>query len=106
MCKIQPIFVFFLGILQPGDPSFPPELSPARPLLSPQNSTTQNALLQQAQQPAIYQSPDMNKNWQQTEISNNRYWMRHHLSHYTKLEVGSYCGILIVDIVVSVVMIR
>ncbi|XP_075315826.1 nuclear receptor coactivator 1 isoform X2 [Odontesthes bonariensis] len=46
------------------DPSFPPEMSPTSPLLSPQNSTTQNPLLQQAPPPG-YQSADM-KSWQQT----------------------------------------
>ncbi|XP_028252450.1 nuclear receptor coactivator 1 isoform X2 [Parambassis ranga] len=47
-----------------SDPSFPPEMSPTSPLLSPQNSTSQSPLLQQAP-PAGYQSPDM-KSWQQT----------------------------------------
>ncbi|XP_008287401.1 nuclear receptor coactivator 1 isoform X2 [Stegastes partitus] len=46
------------------DPSFPPEMSPTSPLLSPQNSTSQSPLLQQAPPPG-YQSPDM-KSWQQT----------------------------------------
>uniref|UniRef100_A0A8C6KF62 Nuclear receptor coactivator 1 n=1 Tax=Nothobranchius furzeri TaxID=105023 RepID=A0A8C6KF62_NOTFU len=46
------------------DPPFPPELSPTSPLLSPQNSTSQSPLLQQAPPPG-YQSPDM-KSWQQT----------------------------------------
>ncbi|XP_072218866.1 nuclear receptor coactivator 1 isoform X2 [Leuresthes tenuis] len=48
------------------DPSFPPEMSPTSPLLSPQNSTTQNPLLQQAPPPG-YQAADM-KSWQQTGI--------------------------------------
>ncbi|KAM9339511.1 nuclear receptor coactivator 1 [Symphorus nematophorus] len=51
------------------DPSFPPEMSPTSPLLSPQNSTSQSPLLQQAPPPG-YQSPDM-KSWQQTSISSN-----------------------------------
>ncbi|XP_062406996.1 nuclear receptor coactivator 1 isoform X2 [Sardina pilchardus] len=55
---------------QYGDTSFLPELSPASHLLSPQN-TSQNALLQQAPQSTIYQSPDINKNWQQAAIGNN-----------------------------------
>ncbi|XP_048106959.1 nuclear receptor coactivator 1 [Alosa alosa] len=58
------------GILQPGDSSFLPELSPTSHLLSPQN-TSQNALLQQAPQSTIYQSPDINKNWQQAAIGSN-----------------------------------
>uniref|UniRef100_A0A4W6EUD1 Nuclear receptor coactivator 1 n=1 Tax=Lates calcarifer TaxID=8187 RepID=A0A4W6EUD1_LATCA len=51
------------------DPSFPPEMSPTSPLLSPQNSTSQSPLLQQAPPPG-YQSPDM-KSWQQTGMSSN-----------------------------------
>ncbi|XP_042359965.1 nuclear receptor coactivator 1 isoform X1 [Plectropomus leopardus] len=51
------------------DPSFPPEMSPTSPLLSPQNSTSQSPLLQQAPPPG-YQSPEM-KSWQQTGISSN-----------------------------------
>ncbi|MCJ8750081.1 hypothetical protein PDJAM_G00195180 [Pangasius djambal] len=51
------------GMVQQGDPSFPPELSPTSPLLSPQNPTSQSPLLQQTQPPPGYQSPDM-KNWQ------------------------------------------
>ncbi|XP_051953864.1 nuclear receptor coactivator 1-like [Xyrauchen texanus] len=58
------------GMIQQGDPSFAPELSPTSPLLSPQNSTSQSPLLQQAQPPPGYQSPDM-KNWQQGAIGNN-----------------------------------
>ncbi|XP_061563441.1 nuclear receptor coactivator 1 isoform X1 [Cololabis saira] len=46
------------------EPPFPPEMSPTSPLLSPQNSTSQSPLLQQAPPPG-YQSPDM-KSWQQT----------------------------------------
>ncbi|XP_078145842.1 nuclear receptor coactivator 1 [Centroberyx gerrardi] len=56
------------GIVQ-QDPSFPPELSPTSPLLSPQNSTSQSPLLQQAPPPG-YQSPDM-KSWQQTGMGSN-----------------------------------
>ncbi|XP_015228304.1 PREDICTED: nuclear receptor coactivator 1 [Cyprinodon variegatus] len=48
------------------DPPFPPEMSPTSPLLSPQNSTSQSPLLQQAP-PSGYQSPDM-KSWQQTGL--------------------------------------
>ncbi|KAM4712605.1 LOW QUALITY PROTEIN: nuclear receptor coactivator 1 [Anableps anableps] len=48
------------------DPPFPPEMSPTSPLLSPQNSTSQSPLLQQAPPPG-YQSPDM-KSWQQTGL--------------------------------------
>ncbi|XP_060770210.1 nuclear receptor coactivator 1 isoform X3 [Neoarius graeffei] len=51
------------GMVQQGDPSFPPELGPTSPLLSPQNPTSQSPLLQQTQPPPGYQSPDM-KNWQ------------------------------------------
>uniref|UniRef100_A0A3P8ZFX0 Nuclear receptor coactivator 1 n=1 Tax=Esox lucius TaxID=8010 RepID=A0A3P8ZFX0_ESOLU len=45
------------------------ELSPTSPLLSPQNSTSQSPLLQQAQPPG-YQSPDM-KSWQQAGMGSN-----------------------------------
>lgn len=45
-------------------------MSPTSPLLSPQNSTSQSPLLQQAPPPG-YQSPDM-KSWQQTGIGSNR----------------------------------
>uniref|UniRef100_A0A8C7QVB8 Nuclear receptor coactivator 1 n=1 Tax=Oncorhynchus mykiss TaxID=8022 RepID=A0A8C7QVB8_ONCMY len=58
------------GMVQQGDPSFPLELSPTSPLLSPQNSTSQSPLLQQAQPPPGYQSPDM-KNWQQAGMGGN-----------------------------------
>ncbi|XP_026146491.1 nuclear receptor coactivator 1-like isoform X1 [Carassius auratus] len=58
------------GMIQQADPSFAPELSPTSPLLSPQNSTSQNPLLQQAQPPPGYPSPDM-KNWQQGAMGNN-----------------------------------
>ncbi|XP_068432673.1 nuclear receptor coactivator 1 isoform X2 [Clinocottus analis] len=51
------------------DPSFPPEMSPASPLLSPQNSTSQSPLLQQAPAPG-YQPPEM-KSWQQTGAGSN-----------------------------------
>ncbi|XP_057678210.1 nuclear receptor coactivator 1 [Corythoichthys intestinalis] len=54
------------AMVQP-DPPFPPEMSPSSPLLSPQNSTSQSPLMQQAP-PSGYQSPDM-KNWQQTSNS-------------------------------------
>ncbi|XP_057208639.1 nuclear receptor coactivator 1 isoform X1 [Triplophysa rosa] len=58
------------GMIQQGDPSFAPELSPTSPLLSPQNSTSLSPLLQPAQPPPGYQSPDM-KNWQQGAMGNN-----------------------------------
>uniref|UniRef100_A0A671NND8 Nuclear receptor coactivator 1-like n=1 Tax=Sinocyclocheilus anshuiensis TaxID=1608454 RepID=A0A671NND8_9TELE len=58
------------GMIQQADPSFAPELSPTSPLLSPQNSTSQSPLLQQAQPPPGYQSPDI-KNWQQGAMGNN-----------------------------------
>ncbi|XP_030627860.1 nuclear receptor coactivator 1 [Chanos chanos] len=57
------------GMVQ-QDSSFPPELSPTSPLLSPQNSTSQSPLLQQTQTLPGYQSPDM-KNWQQGGMGNN-----------------------------------
>uniref|UniRef100_A0AAY4AY38 Nuclear receptor coactivator 1 n=1 Tax=Denticeps clupeoides TaxID=299321 RepID=A0AAY4AY38_9TELE len=60
------------GLVQQGDPSFPPELGPTSPLLSPQSATSQSPLLQPAQQPPGYQSPDM-KTWQQGGIGSNRY---------------------------------
>lgn len=63
------IFPSFKAVVQ-QDPSFPPEMSPTSPLLSPQNSTSQTPLLQQAPPPG-YQSPDM-KSWQQTGIGSNR----------------------------------
>ncbi|KAM9356268.1 nuclear receptor coactivator 1 [Pholidichthys leucotaenia] len=53
------------GVVQ-QDPSFAPERNPSSPLLSPQNSTSQSPLLQQAPPPG-YQSPDL-KNWQQTNM--------------------------------------
>lgn len=52
------------------EPPFPPEMSPTSPLLSPQKSTSQTPLLQQAPPPG-YQSPDT-KSWQQTGITSNR----------------------------------
>ncbi|XP_039547781.1 nuclear receptor coactivator 1 isoform X3 [Pimephales promelas] len=58
------------GMIQQADPSFASELSPTSPLLSPQNSTSQSPLLQQAQPPPGYQSPDI-KNWQQGAMGNN-----------------------------------
>ncbi|KAM4601269.1 nuclear receptor coactivator 1 isoform 3-T5 [Polymixia lowei] len=56
------------GMVQ-QDPSFPPEVSPTSPVLSPQNSTSQTPLLQQAP-PTSYQSPDM-KTWQQAGLGSN-----------------------------------
>ncbi|KAL0967477.1 hypothetical protein UPYG_G00252750 [Umbra pygmaea] len=58
------------GMVQQGDTSFPPELSPTSPLLAPQNSTSQNPLLQPAQPPPGYQSPDI-KSWQQAGMGSN-----------------------------------
>lgn len=52
------------------EPPFPAEMSPTSPLLSPQKSTSQTPLLQQAPPPS-YQSPDTNS-WQQTGITSNR----------------------------------
>ncbi|XP_028296345.1 nuclear receptor coactivator 1 isoform X2 [Gouania willdenowi] len=49
-----------------SDAAFPAEMSPTSPLLSPQNSTSQSPLLQQAPPPG-YQSPDM-KSWQQSSM--------------------------------------
>ncbi|CAF87655.1 unnamed protein product [Tetraodon nigroviridis] len=51
------------------EPPFPPEMSPTSPLLSPQKSTSQTPLLQQAPAPG-YQSSDT-KSWQQTGITSN-----------------------------------
>ncbi|TKS76192.1 Nuclear receptor coactivator 1 [Collichthys lucidus] len=66
----QGLFQQFGGsALVQQDPSFPPEMSPTSPLLSPQNSTSQSPLLQQAPPPG-YQSPDM-KSWQQTGMGSN-----------------------------------
>ncbi|XP_069370986.1 nuclear receptor coactivator 1 isoform X2 [Paralichthys olivaceus] len=66
----QSLFQQFGGsALVQQDPSFPPDMSPSSPLLSPQNSTSQSPLLQQAPPPG-YQSPDM-KSWQQTGIGSN-----------------------------------
>ncbi|XP_047194065.1 nuclear receptor coactivator 1 isoform X2 [Hippoglossus stenolepis] len=66
----QSLFQQFGGsALVQQDPSFPPDMSPTSPLLSPQNSTSQSPLLQQAPPPG-YQSPDM-KSWQQTGIGSN-----------------------------------
>ncbi|XP_060947491.1 nuclear receptor coactivator 1 [Limanda limanda] len=66
----QSLFQQFGGsALVQQDPSFPPDMSPTSPLLSPQNSTSQSPLLQQAPPPG-YQSPDM-KSWQQTAIGSN-----------------------------------
>uniref|UniRef100_A0A3Q2P0P3 Nuclear receptor coactivator 1 n=1 Tax=Fundulus heteroclitus TaxID=8078 RepID=A0A3Q2P0P3_FUNHE len=58
-------FIFATAVVQ-QDPPFPPEMSPTSPLLSPQSSTSQSPLLQQAPPPG-YQSPDM-KSWQQTGL--------------------------------------
>ncbi|XP_036405738.1 nuclear receptor coactivator 1 [Megalops cyprinoides] len=58
------------GMVQQGEPPFPPALSPTSPLLSPQMSTSQSPLLQQTQPPPGYQSPDM-KSWQQGGMGNN-----------------------------------
>lgn len=72
-CLAEPMYHLSLtGMIQQADPSFAPELSPTSPLLSPQNSTSQSPLLQQAQPPPGYQSPDI-KNWQQGAMGNNRY---------------------------------
>lgn len=60
--------LWFLAVVQ--QEPFPPDMSPTSPLLSPQSSTSQTPLLQQAPPPG-YQSPDM-KSWQQTGISSNR----------------------------------
>uniref|UniRef100_A0A8C1YVL1 Nuclear receptor coactivator 1 n=1 Tax=Cyprinus carpio TaxID=7962 RepID=A0A8C1YVL1_CYPCA len=65
-----PMYNSLTGMMQQADPSFAPELSPTSPLLSPQNSTSQSPLLQQAQPPPGYQSPDI-KNWQQGAMGNN-----------------------------------
>ncbi|XP_041662059.1 nuclear receptor coactivator 1 isoform X2 [Cheilinus undulatus] len=66
----QGLFQQFGGsALVQQDPPFPPEMSPTSPLLSPQNSTSQSPLLQQAPPPG-YQSPDM-KSWQQTSMASN-----------------------------------
>ncbi|XP_044024868.1 nuclear receptor coactivator 1 isoform X1 [Siniperca chuatsi] len=65
----QNLFQQFGGSAIQQDPSFPPEMSPTSPLLSPQNSTSQSPLLQQAPPPG-YQSPDM-KSWQQTGMGSN-----------------------------------
>ncbi|KAI4797979.1 hypothetical protein KUCAC02_024722, partial [Chaenocephalus aceratus] len=66
----QGLFQQFGGaVVAQADPSFPPEMSPTSPLLSPQNSTSQSPLLQQAPPPG-YQSPEM-KSWQQTGMSSN-----------------------------------
>ncbi|KAM8832039.1 LOW QUALITY PROTEIN: nuclear receptor coactivator 1 [Spinachia spinachia] len=51
------------------EPSFPHEMSPTSPLLSPQTSTSQSALLQQGSPPG-YQSTEM-KSWQQTGMGGN-----------------------------------
>ncbi|KAI3364473.1 hypothetical protein L3Q82_011263, partial [Scortum barcoo] len=65
----QGLFQQFGGSAVQQDASFPPEMSPTSPLLSPQNSTSQSPLLQQAPPPG-YQSPDM-KSWQQTCLGSN-----------------------------------
>ncbi|XP_038582136.1 nuclear receptor coactivator 1 isoform X1 [Micropterus salmoides] len=65
----QNLFQQFGGPVIQQDPPFPPDMSPTSPLLSPQNSTSQSPLLQQAPPPG-YQSPDM-KSWQQTGVGSN-----------------------------------
>ncbi|XP_063758059.1 nuclear receptor coactivator 1 isoform X2 [Eleginops maclovinus] len=66
----QGLFQQFGGaVIAQADPSFPSEMSPTSPLLSPQNSTSQSPLLQQAPPPG-YQSPEM-KSWQQTGMGSN-----------------------------------
>ncbi|XP_035380061.1 nuclear receptor coactivator 1 isoform X2 [Electrophorus electricus] len=62
--------VFLQGMVQQGESSFPTELGPASPLLTPQNSTSQSPLLQQTQAAPGYQSSDI-KTWQQSGITNN-----------------------------------
>lgn len=52
------------------EPPFPPEMSPTSPLLSPQNSTPQTPLLQQAPPPG-YQSADT-KGWPAAGLTSNR----------------------------------
>ncbi|KAJ8275190.1 hypothetical protein COCON_G00098150 [Conger conger] len=58
------------GLVQQGEPPFPPSLSPSSPLLSPQMATSQSPLLQQTQPPPGYQSPDM-KSWQPGGMGSN-----------------------------------
>ncbi|XP_034018455.1 nuclear receptor coactivator 1 [Thalassophryne amazonica] len=66
----QDLFQQFGGsALAQQDPSFPPEMSPTSPLLSPQNATSQSPLLQQTPPPS-YQSTDI-KSWQQTSLGSN-----------------------------------
>lgn len=65
-----PFFSSLGKALLQQEPPFPPEMSPTSPLLSPQNSTSQTPLLQQAPPPG-YQSPDT-KSWPQTGIASNR----------------------------------
>ncbi|XP_034382960.1 nuclear receptor coactivator 1 [Cyclopterus lumpus] len=66
----QGLFQQFGGsAISQQDASFPPEMSPTSTLLSPQNSTSQSPLLQQAPPPG-YQSPEM-KSWQQTGVGSN-----------------------------------
>ncbi|TSL47667.1 Nuclear receptor coactivator 1 [Bagarius yarrelli] len=60
-----------VGMVQQGDQSFPSELGPTSPLLSPQNPNSQSPLLQQNPPPPGYQSPDM-KNWQGTNSLYNQ----------------------------------
>ncbi|KAK1796067.1 hypothetical protein P4O66_008855 [Electrophorus voltai] len=61
---------FGSGMVQQGESSFPTELGPASPLLTPQNSTSQSPLLQQTQAAPGYQSSDI-KTWPQSGITNN-----------------------------------
>uniref|UniRef100_A0A674NRX8 Nuclear receptor coactivator 1 n=1 Tax=Takifugu rubripes TaxID=31033 RepID=A0A674NRX8_TAKRU len=64
----QGLFQQFSGSAQ-QEPPFPPEMSPTSPLLSPQNSTPQTPLLQQAPPPG-YQAADT-KSWPPTGITSN-----------------------------------
>uniref|UniRef100_A0A8C5DM25 Nuclear receptor coactivator 1 n=1 Tax=Gouania willdenowi TaxID=441366 RepID=A0A8C5DM25_GOUWI len=71
MCVRALVFSDSFFLLSPtavvqSDAAFPAEMSPTSPLLSPQNSTSQSPLLQQAPPPG-YQSPDM-KSWQQSSM--------------------------------------
>uniref|UniRef100_A0A674N5L1 Nuclear receptor coactivator 1 n=1 Tax=Takifugu rubripes TaxID=31033 RepID=A0A674N5L1_TAKRU len=66
----QGLFQQFSGsAIAQQEPPFPPEMSPTSPLLSPQNSTPQTPLLQQAPPPG-YQAADT-KSWPPTGITSN-----------------------------------
>ncbi|XP_056873207.1 nuclear receptor coactivator 1 isoform X2 [Takifugu flavidus] len=66
----QGLFQQFSGsAMAQQEPPFPPEMSPTSPLLSPQNSTPQTPLLQQAPPPG-YQAADT-KSWPPTGITSN-----------------------------------